>query len=276
MASLDRGLPDFKNPPLTEVAISIQFDPLPNLQAPQIGLLWSIFRERFPKTEQHSLLNPVVERFGPPSQPKTQLEISNVPPVPRCCFLNEAGSELIQVQLDRFTHNWRKIKLEDEYPRYARIREQFLEELTEFCTFLQDERLGEFKPNQCEISYINHIESSDIWGTHSQLGKVLAMWKPRYSDDFLSEPESIRIATQHVFNNHEDNPMGRLHISAQPAFSVSNNKPVFIISLTARGVPDEQNSKGVLAFMDKGREMIVRGFTSITTPAMHEFWGRTR
>ena len=276
MTNPTHGLPDFANPPLVEVAISIQFDPLPDFQVPQIGLLWSIFRERFPKTEQHSPLSPVIEKFGPPSQPKTQLEISNIPPAPRCWFLNEDGSELIQVQLDWFAHSWRKIKQEDPYPRYAHIRDQFLEELTEFRKFLQTEKLGEFRPNQCEITYINHIEPSNIWETHRQLEKVLAMWKPKYSDDFLSEPENIRVAAQHVFTTDDGNQTGRLHISVQPAFSVSNNEPIFVVSLTARGAPDEQSSQSVLTFIDKGREMIVRGFTSITTPEMHKLWGRTK
>ena len=276
MTNPTHGLPDFENPPLVEVAISIQFDPLPDLQVPQIGLLWSIFRERFPKTEQHSPFSPVIEKFGPPSQPKTQLEISTIPPAPRCWFLNEDGSELIQVQLDRFAHNWRKIKQEDPYPRYAHIRDQFLEELTEFRKFLQTEKLGEFRPNQCEITYINHIEPSNIWETHRQLEKVLAMWKPKYSDDFLSEPENIRVAAQHIFTTDDGNPTGRLHISVQPAFSVSNNEPIFVVSLTARGAPDEQSSQSALTFIDKGREMIVRGFTSITTPEMHKLWGRTK
>ena len=276
MTSLGSELPDFENPPLTEVAMSIQFDSLPDLKVPQIGLLWSKFRKCFPKTEQHPPLDPVIEKFGLPSQPTAQLEISNVPPVPRCWFLNEAGSELIQIQLDRFTHNWRKISQEDEYPRYAHIRNQFLEELTEFCSFLQAEQLGEFSPNQCEVSYINHIESSNIWSEHSQLSHVLAMWNPALSDEFLPKPESIRVATQHVFHNDDDTPIGRLHILAQPAFSASTNKPILVLSITARGAPEKKSIEGVLAFMDKGREMIVRGFTSVTTPDMHKFWRRIK
>ena len=43
MDSPDRDLPDFEAPPLIEVAISVQFEPIPDLQTPQIGLLWSRF-----------------------------------------------------------------------------------------------------------------------------------------------------------------------------------------------------------------------------------------
>ena len=273
MANSTNGLPDFENPPLTEVAISVQFDPLPALQAPQVGLLWSRFRDRFPNTEQHTPLDPYIESFERPVKSKIQFEISNVPPVPRCWFLNPDGSELIQVQLNRFTRNWRKVEKEDEYPRYAYVREQFKKDLTTFCEFLEKENLGTFRPNQCEVSYINNIELDDNWKEHGHLGKVLAMWNPRDCGELLSNLESTRVATQHIFADVAGDPIARLHISTQPAFSVADNQPVFVMNITARGAPAEQSMPSVMAFIDKGREMIVRGFRSATTSGMHKSWG---
>jgi len=274
MDSQKRDLPDFGDPPLTEVVLSVQFDPLPNLQAPQIGLLWSKFRKDFPKTKQHAPLDPIIEKFEPPSQSSARLEISNVPPTPRCWFLNEAGSELIQIQPDRFIHNWRKVNREDEYPRYEHVRRQFSDELTNFCEFLQDEGIGSFSPNQCEVSYINHIEPCDAWNTHGQLDQVFTVLRTQYSDEFLSEPENIRFAAQYIFKDDEEKPMGRLHIYVQPAFSAADNRPILVMNLTARGRPIEPDIEGILSFMDRGREMIVRGFASITTPEMHKIWRR--
>ena len=267
------GLPDFSHPPLSEVAISVQFDSLAQLQVAQIGLLWSKFRKRFPKTEQHAPLAPYIERFEHDPPPTIQLEISNAPPVPRCWFLNDAGSELIQVQLNRFTRNWRKVKIEDEYPRYDYVRSQFSEDLNGFCNFLKDENIGEFRPIQCEISYINNIEPTNIWDEHRDLSKVLAMWNPRNCGRLLSNLENVRVATQHVVNEIAGEPPARLHISTQPAFSSTDKQPLFVLTLTARGAPMEQTTEGVLAFIDKGREMIVRGFKSVTTSEMHDSWG---
>ena len=273
MASLASGLPDFENPPLTEVAISVQFESLARLQAPQIGLLWSKYRDRFPNTEQHKPLDPHIESFEQPAQPKIQFEISTVPPAPRCWFLNDRGSELIQIQLNRFTRNWRKVEKSDEYPRYHHVREQFALDLTHFCSFLESEGLGEFQPLQCEVSYINNIEPSDDWNSHSHLGKVLSMWNPRKIGDLLSNLENCRVATQHVIRNEEGIPFARLHISTQPAFSAVDHRPIFVMNITARGAPIEQSIPGVLEFIDKGRELIVQGFKSVTTPEMHSEWG---
>ncbi len=43
------SLPDFGEPPLIEVALSVQFDKLDTLQIPQLGLAWQAFRNRFPE-----------------------------------------------------------------------------------------------------------------------------------------------------------------------------------------------------------------------------------
>jgi hypothetical protein len=46
------------------------------------------------------------------------------------------------------------------------------------------------------------------------------------------------------------------------------------LRLTARGLPDGQDLDGVLAWMDLGREWIVRGFADITSPSAHALWER--
>ena len=108
---MPRNLPDFANPPLAEVALSVQFEPLEQLRTAQIGLLWGEFRQRFPVTEEHAPLDSVIERFGVSrtSVLEPRLQMLETPPVPRVWFLNEAGTELIQVQQERFIHNWRRL-----------------------------------------------------------------------------------------------------------------------------------------------------------------------
>jgi hypothetical protein len=55
-----------------------------------------------------------------------------------------------------------------------------------------------------------------------------------------------------------------------------DNRPILVMNLTARGEPAEPTNEGVLSFVDRGREMIVRGFASITSPEMHKVWRRIR
>lgn len=266
-------LPDFEAPPLDEVALSVQFQPIQGLLTPHIGLLWEKYRSQFPITEQHQPLDPVIERFGHPGSPSLKFELSKSPPSPRCWFLNKDSTELIQVQQDRFVHNWRKINESEEYPRYEHVREQFAEEMKTFCEFVRTESLGEVLPNQCEVTYINAI-STEGNIHHGLAGTILAPISLNYSDGFLGEPENIRFSTQYVFNDEAGEPMGRLHVSLKPAFKVSDKSPIFILNMAARGTPRGNETKDILDFFDIGREWIVRGFASITTPDMHKYWRR--
>lgn len=268
-------LPDFENPPVTEVVLSIQFEPLPSLRTPLIGLLWREFRERFPKLEEHSPLDPVFEKFTPTLSPKVGLRVEayDAPPLPRVWFLNEEGTQLLQIQPDRFIHNWREVGECDRYPRYERLRDSFLKELSTFRAFIDRERLGELVINQCEITYVNHILAGEGWERHGQLSEILRCWVPVSGS--LPEPESVSLATRYVIPGGEGQPVGRLHVTVQPAWRTSDGRLMYVMTLTARGTPQGEGVDGAVAFLDVGREWIVRGFTDLTTGKMHSIWRRT-
>ena len=277
MTNMRDPRPSYENPPVVEVALSVQFEPIKALRTPQLGLLWQEFRDRFPVIEEHPPLEPVIERFGGlprASRGTVQFQMLDTPPVPRCWFLNNEGTELIQVQPDRFIHNWRKKTGEEEYPRYERLRETFASELKVFCRFLDNQSLGQFSPNQCEVTYVNHVLSGEGWQDLAELGKVLTVFDLRYSDSFLSQPEDARLAARYIIRDDKGEPLGRLHVVAEPAYRTSDGRSMFALNLTARGRPVSEGIEGVLGFLDIGREWVVRGFTSITTVEMHKVWRR--
>lgn len=278
MTTVSNPLPEFDNPPVVEVALSVQFEALANLRTPQIGLLWQEFRDRFPVTEEHASLPAVFERFGvPPSQKGVaRLEMLNAPPVPRCWFLNQQGTELIQVQQDRFIHNWRRDGDKGVYPRYESVKATFENEVTRFRDFLSRNQMGNLSPNQCEVTYVNHIVSGEVWKDHSQLGEVLTVFAPRYSDDFRSLPEDGRLSVRYVIRSTADEPIGRLYVAVEPVFRSTDDSPMFALTLTARGRPVGDGIPGVLGFLEVGRRWIVRTFASITTTQMHAVWRRKR
>ena len=276
---MDADLPDFEDPPVTEVALAVQFESLTALRTPQVGLLWNDFRVRFPQIEEHAPLDPIVERFGEVKPPKVgvRLEMMQKPPVPRCWFLNENGTELIQIQQNRFAHNWRKTgQGDDPYPRYEHVRRTFETELGTFGSFLRRENVGELQPNLCEVTYVNHIVAGRGWDKHGQLDEVLALFAPKYSDAFLPDPEEIRLGAAYVIHGEDGQPLGRLRISVEPAYRRSDDQPMFLLNLVARGRPVGEGIDGVLRFLDIGREWVVRSFAAITTPKMHGIWGRKR
>lgn len=281
MTNKQPARPDYQKPPVSEVVLSLQFEKLDSLGSTQIGLMWEKFRKRFPKTEEHHPLEPSFEKFGVPVLIKqgVRIEHFDAPVVPRFWFLNDGGTQLIQIQQDRFIYNWRKMDGEAEYPRYETISQTFRKDLFSFSDFLHKEKIGELIPDQCEVTYVNHIVAGNGWDNHGELDKLLTIIKSEYSDEFLPTPENMRLALKYVIpnpDNKDDDPIGRLHISCNPLFQRSDDKPLFSLTLTARGRPINSNIEGALRFMDIGREWIVRGFTSITTPQFHKIWERQK
>lgn len=266
-------LPRFGNPPVTEVALSLQFDPLPGMQIHHFGLLWSQYRDRFPRVESHPPIERSVEVFQrePVLQPSVTFELVNPFMTPRVWFVNEARSELLQIQRDRFIVNWRRVRADDKYPNYDYIRSILEREYAIFSAFVTENKLGEIAFNQCEVTYINQVQPCDVWDKHSQVGRVLNVMAPEFKDEKLPTPELFRFSAQYVMG-HPDSPIGRLHLDFQPGFRASDRKPIFAMNLTARGKPQSASFAGALEFLDAGRSNIVRGFRALTTPAMHKEW----
>src|SRR6266849_9126856 len=136
-------LPAFDNPPVVEVASSVQFGTIPGLDAVRLGLLWSAYRDDYPRTEQYPPLPHEIESFGAPSPSQVMFSMASMIS-PRCWFLNgEKGTRMLQVQHDRFVLNWRKLDIDEEqYPHYDEaLRPLFVKEYGRFERFLREEGL---------------------------------------------------------------------------------------------------------------------------------------
>lgn len=261
---------DFDRPPVTETILGVQFAPLEQFTLSYVGLLWSAFRARYPNQEVRPPLTPIVEEFGPPRTAPLGIEISTNPDA-RVWFIDDTTTQLIQVQRDRFIRNWRKgPPPHDRYPRYEDLRPRFEEDWETFLSFLRDEGLGTPVVNQCEVTYINHIELGRGWNALGEAHKVLAILQQPHTRDFLPEPEGILLNVRYLMPERR----GRLHVASQPAVRRDDGKPVMQLTLTARGKPVSSNVRDIVQWFDIGHEWIVRGFVDITTETMHEVWGR--
>ena len=277
METRPADLPDFKNPPLTEIVLSLQFDPIEGLSTPYIGVLWNHFRERLPLIEEQPPLLPTFERFEMPAPPSVEVVFEDKPPIRRVWFLNDEKTELVQIQPDRFIHNWRKVSGQEIYPRYESIRDKFRQEVDELADFLSKEKLGSLKINQCEVTYINHIEASGVWENHGQLDRILRYWNNLSGTTFLPEPEDISARVRYIIPDDQGKPIGRLNAIMQSGRKKKDNSPVYILNLTARGSPLSDDITGAFRFFNLGRNWIVKGFSEITTEVMQQkVWRRIK
>jgi uncharacterized protein (TIGR04255 family) len=262
---------DFERPPVTETILGVQFVPLHGFTLPYMGLYWGEVRDRYPGQEVKPPLPPVMEDLSSaPQEARIGISLSSEPDA-RCWLIDETSTQLIQVQRDRFIRNWRKGQPPyDSYPRYTTLRPEFERDWTLFGQFLEREGLGVPEINQCEVTYINHIELGAGWDSIGDAHRVLAILNSHDHQTFLPAPEMVTMNVRYLMPARR----GRLHVATQPVVRRADGRQVLQLALTARGKPDSSRLEDVVAWFDQGHEWIVRGFVDLTTPAMHAIWGR--
>lgn len=267
-ASRPVDLPDFADPPVAETVLSVQFESVTAMRAAHFGMFWGQIIDRFPTTEEHSELSHVVEQF--PDQPRSvgiQFEAVEVPPTPRFWFINGSGTELVQLQRDRFIKNWRKVGPEQNYPRYETVREGFESDFSLFKRFVSANNLGQIGIDQCEVTYVNHIVAGRGWDSYADVDKVFRPWS-QPNGAVPGKADGVTFNARFPINDAKGSPIGRLHAVVQPVVRTDDGRQMFLFSLTARG----QLGNGT-EFFDIGRDWIVRSFKELTTNEMHKVWG---
>lgn len=194
--------------------------------------------------------------------------------MPRVWFLNTLGTELVQIQRDRFVRNWRKTDTIQQYPRYSSLREQFLGDFNAFREVVEQENWGCLESNQCEVTYVNIIPCGQGWDTSGELANVITLFTPTYSDDGLGLPDGAELSARFVLEDEVNEPVGRLHVAVASVIQIGDGSSAFRLTLTARGRPEGSGIDGIFKSLDRGHEAVVRSFASITTPKMHTIWGK--
>lgn len=271
MPDRNQTLPDFRDPPVNETALSIQFAPVPKFGAQYFGLYWAKIRHEYTRSQALPPLPSATEEFEAGSRvpPQFGIQLINEPEL-RCWFWDDTGNRLVQLQHDRLIYNWRQIRGDENYPRYPSIRDALKVEWLRFSDFLEGEHLEKPKVNQCEVIYVNHIEYGKGWNGYGELNRVVAPWSGDSSGTFLPVPERVNMETHYLLPDR----LGRLHISMQPVIRGRDTQEVLQIMLTARGAPKSSSIDDIFDWLDLGREWVVKGFADFTTDSMHKIWGR--
>jgi len=272
-AKSSKVLPDYEKPPVIEVVCGILFEPLKALAAPYLGTLWGKFKSKYPRCREVAPILPVVERFDEVS-PGENLLFGEVFPTPRTWFETADGNGLIQVQRDRFLHNWKKEREEDQYPHYDYVISNFRDCLATFEEFLKENKLEAIEPVQYELTYINHIPQGDGWKALCELRNVFPDFGWRASAQrFLPDPKIINWQTSFVLPEQS----GRLHTSIRLGKRRSDRRSTLLFELTARGISKDKSRSAMWSWFDLAHEWIVRGFTDLTGEELHKtVWRRKR
>lgn len=262
----DTPLPDFGAPPVVEVALGAQFRPLFGLRPVELASLRERWRNRYPLVQEQPPLPPAFE--SPSGVPQVQFVVGPALQT-RLWFLDEDQAELVQLQHDRLTVNWRQTTEGTAYPHYPHVRRVFEERLADIQVFVQQAELGSIDFAQVEITYINAIEPDD--GRQGRLEQVLRNWRAPV-EHHLGEPEQARAAL--VFPIADlGRPPVRMYVAADPA-ERPDGRSVIFFTLTVRGAPADESVDATLRFLDQAHDHVVRSFAELTPEAMHKRWDR--
>ena len=254
----------FASPPVTEVVAAVHFQALSFATAMRLGQLHQEqFAEEFPIIEPQVPLPSRVEDFDEVAgEQQFQVQFGANAEPPRVWFIDETGDRVVQVQSNWFACNWRNVRAESTYQQWERRREDFRAQWESFSSWVA--ACGdEVVPVQCEVTYINHIETPD----HANLPQIFHVDTPVATGLRLQER---RIQDRYVILDNNNDAVGRLTTSIQPGFKQPDMMPVYAFELTAR----TSSSAGVLRGLDVGRNSIVTQFLSMTTPEAREGWGQ--
>jgi uncharacterized protein (TIGR04255 family) len=267
-------LPEFTKPPVSEVALSVSFTPLEKWRSAHAGLYWSRIHTAYPLTEVHPPLPFSIETFegkARASQMAIRVELAN-PDLQRYWFTTDPASRIVQIQNNRFVINWRKIQGDEPYPRYAKdLRSKFIDEWTTFNKFLEDQKIDAPVVQQCEVTYVNHIQQDD-WKTASEAADLFSFWCRKGTDGFLPEPESTSATGTFLMPDQA----GRLHFNMQRVIKLKDDEQEHAVQLQIYAVNKPKSSAidDIMKQLDIGHDWVVRGFADLTSARAHELWGR--
>jgi uncharacterized protein (TIGR04255 family) len=266
-------LPEFSNPPVSEVAISVTFIPLANWHGPHAGVYWGQINGRYPHTEVHPAIANATETFDGTLKPRSvALQIVDAD-AQRFWFLADPPNELIQLQRDRFVINWRKVSGDEKYPRFANnLRPRFEKEWAEFKEFLSKRRLGTPAVQLCEVTYVNDFVQGESWTAREDALKLFSAWWSKRAEGFLPLPETLSLSGTFLFPARN----GRLHFSVGHVLRNIDNREGVQLQLICRVKPNSEKDADILAAIDLAHEWVVKGFADMTSDYAHKIWGRTK
>jgi uncharacterized protein (TIGR04255 family) len=259
-------LPDFSLPPLTEVAIGVQFNQVPNYSIVYAKDIWQLFEKDFPNVQEMPALPPQFETFGGANvSAGPQFFFGSAQPSSRLWFVSGDQNRLLQFQPDRFLLNWNRQVTNIQYPRYEELSQSYRHYLETLCIFFESALKYKISINQVEITYVNLIQLNDF----SDIGEWFSFWRNQGS-----HVSNVGINFSEDVNNDTKQPIGRLYGQLQSVVLNDGVSKAIQFSLIFRGQPSGNGIEAAMELLLKGRELIVTKFSESTTPEAHKIWGK--
>jgi uncharacterized protein (TIGR04255 family) len=263
-------LPKFGEPPVVETALSVQFEPLAKFKSAHLGLFLSNLGKDWFNVSDAPPLPPQFERFERLiSWEGVQFEFTRDISL-RMQARNASNDRMVQLQNGRFSLNWLG-ESGRSYPSYETVRPEFEKAFASLNRFLRECDLGELRPNQWEVTYLNHIPKGTVWSETHEWSNPFRFLIGTPGSPAGTKPENFAGEWHYEIEPQR----GRLHVQLKSAW---RKKPqpeeILLLVLTARGPASIADD--IIAGLDLGHETTVRAFTDLTTDSAQTFWKRYR
>ncbi len=265
---MTKPLPDYDRPPVVETVLGVQFEPLPKMCNAHLGAFWKTLPAEWDSVQDAPLIEPQFESFTDvPNWGAIKFKLSR-DLSSRVQVRNAEKDRMLQLQNGRFLVNWLGHGGK-RYPRYRQVRKAFDTELDRFSSFVSDAGLGEVRPNQWEVTYVNRIPKGTVWESPDDWH----FFRPLRE---FASPNQIRLESFGGEWHFEIiDRQGRLHVQFRHVRAKdASTAEAIILNLTARGaVGTDENQLSLSDGFDLGHEIIVTNFRALMSDTANKYWG---
>lgn len=168
-----------------------------------------------------------------------QFEVIQMPPLRRVFLIHTDHTYLMQLQPDRFVHNWRKTKDSDEYPNFEAAKQKFLHGWGLLQRFVAERQLGTIELKSYEVTYINHfIEKPGSFPLAAEAYIPVFNWKSARSKEFLPSPNVLGLDLRFPMPDNK----GVLRVSVKHGKRLTDDADVMLMQMTAQGPAKPEES----------------------------------
>ena len=263
-------LPDFRDPPLTEVAFAIQYERPVNYHELFVSEVWkNLFADSKVPTPIDRT-QPVFETFGSDFKDTRRTEIKfehlKAPFENRYALEASGGESVMHLQPDKVVKIWKK-QSGNEYPRFETIRDDFSSTVTRLVDLFEKFGVGELVPTQCELVYANFLKAESI-------SKALRVFGVETFGDKI-ELEGFQAGFSKILKSNQDERWARLHGNFWSTFDPQGDRAVQL-NLMVRGAPAEPSISACWDFFNQARVEIVETFAHMCSEDKGQPWKRIK
>ena len=247
---------EFATPPVREVAMGFEYEPIAGMSTRELVHLQDAWQHEFDEFN---------EQIAPPG-PLQSAQANDWSPAQalRLWAAQPSSGRLLQLQSDRIFLNWASAGDGAPYPRYTRLRVEFETKWAEQAQRLQDLGLACPTPLVAEFTYVNQISPDEdlVWTDALHIA----------TEDEVPLPGAAGVMQFHMVRtfagagNGDD--AGEIVVNARQGPA---SEPAMMVIITRMQVGGGMDPFTALdRAHDEGGQM----FAALTTRAAHERWGR--